>query len=140
MSVQPNGTHAKEIALHFLNAAHQPLTKNNVAKTIKHAKSALDDGYTRDEIFLTMDNVFETRKLTNIHSFGFIMSCIDEVLEKKRAAERATVILAESDKAIFEQRKEVQKDESTERNRQKAARAQLQSRLRKKFDFDMFEE
>lgn len=140
MTVQPNGTHAKEIALHFLKASNQPLTKSNVAKTIKHVMSTLGNGYTRDEVFLVMDNVFEVRKVKTVHSFGYIVSCLDQVLEEKRAAEQAVIILAASEQAISKQRDEVKEDDSTERNQQKAARTQLQSRLRKKFNFDMFEE
>lgn len=140
MTVQPNGTHAKEIALHFLKLANQPVTKTTVARTIKQAKSLLDEGYSRDEVFTVMERVFEVRKV-NIHSFGYITSCMEQVLDDMRAAKQAVHIKAASDEAIFKQRNEVEThDQSTERNRSKADRTKFQSRLGKKYDFDMFEE
>lgn len=140
MTVQPNGTHAKEIALHFLQLANQPVTKTNVAKTIKLAKATLEEGYTRDEVFAVMERVFASKR-ANIHSFGYITSCMEQMLDDMRAAEQAVHIKAASDQAISKQRNEVEtNDQSTERNRNKADRTKFQSRLRKKFNFDMFEE
>ena len=138
MTVQPNGTHAKEIALHFLSLINRAPNRNNMAQTIKLAKALMEDGYTYEEIMRVTNHVIQTRKV-DIYSFGYIVRCMDEVLEQMRASEQAVIIKAKSDEAIFKQRSEVKPDDSTERNRRKANRTNPQSRIGKKFNFDMFE-
>lgn len=139
MTVQPNGTHAKEIALHFLQKAKQETNPNNVARTIAIAKGMLSRGFTYDEIIQVIDHLLVTRN-SQIFSLLYISKAIDEVLGELRAADLAVIINEQSARAISSQRHEVKADDSTERNRAKAARAAIQSRLREKFDFDMFEE
>lgn len=138
MTVQPNGTHAKEIALHFLQKAKQELNPNNVARSTAIAKGMLSRGFTYDDIIQVIDHLLVTRN-NQIFSLLYISKAIDEVLGELRAADLAVVINEQSARAISSQRHEVKADDSTERNRAKAARASVQSRLRKKFDFDMFE-
>lgn len=142
MTVQPNGTHAKDIALYFIDMTDMRATPGIVRKTIVQAKRTLEAGYTKDEIISTIDRNLE--KGVNMYSFGYIDVSINDVLreiEKEKSKVEAKKVKEEIEEMQKSQRKAVSmSDESTERNREKARRVGVQSRLRKKLNFDMFEE
>jgi UDP-N-acetylmuramoylalanine-D-glutamate ligase len=144
MTVQPNGTVAKDIALHFVNATNQRVTPHIMRKTIQQAKSLLSSGYKKDEIISVIDFLIK-HKSANMYSLGYVNASINDILremkemEEKERLEQVRKEIAEQQSV---QRSEVVNHaESTERNREKAKRigTGLQSRLGKKFDFHMFE-
>lgn len=145
MTVPVNGTHAKDITLHFLKAAQQPITKRSMAQGIQLTKTMLANGYSKDDIIRVIDHVVE--RTANVYSMGYITRCIEDTLDELRAVDEAESRKREADSLVKQNESEIAKlrdevvnDESTQRNRRKAAnRAELQSRLGKKFDFDMFE-
>ena len=146
MTIKANGTHAKEIALHFINLTNGRATPQIMKKTVSQAKSLLTSGYTKEEIVSVIDFLIITKKL-DIFSLGYINASINDALreiaktkeiEEKEKAKEAIRQQIESQQASI--RSEVAKDdESTKRNREKARRIGVQSRFGKKFDFDMFE-
>jgi Holliday junction resolvasome RuvABC DNA-binding subunit len=141
-----NPTHAKEIALYFLDLTQDKYTPNIVARTVIQAKALLSAGYTKVEIIQVIDAVL--KKKPDVYSLGYVSSSINDILREIK--EKETSVLAEKQReklrtqiaeTIESNRSEVTRvDESTERNREKARRASAQSRFGKKFDFDMFEE
>jgi UDP-N-acetylmuramoylalanine-D-glutamate ligase len=144
MTVQPNGTVAKDIALHFVNATNQRVTPHIMRKTIQQAKSLLSSGYEKDEIISVIDFLLK-HKSANMYSLGYVNASINDILremkemEEKERLEQVRKEIAEQQSV---QRSEVVNHaESTERNRKKAERigTGVQSRLGKKFNFDMFE-
>jgi hypothetical protein len=137
-----NGTDAKTIALHFLNATTDGRnTPHVIAKTINQAKSLLNSGYTADEVCATIDYVL--KKGINMYSIGYINAVIGDVL-KEVQKEHLIQVAQEQKKLMYEKEREpigeVNVDvESTERNRRKAERISLQSGKRAQYYRDMFE-
>ena len=145
MPVPTNGTHAKEIALHYLNATDQRATPSIMVKTVSQAKSILSAGYTKEEIIRVIDAIVE--KGVVMYSIGYVSACINDVLREIKVKEDAEKAKAQAKieaermaTTALEKRNEVTTDvESTERNRSKAGRFGVQSRFGKKHNFDMFE-
>lgn len=142
MSVKVNGTHAKDIALHFLEATtDERLTPAVISKTIRQAKNLLSYGYAKDEIIRVIDAIIE--KGIHMYSLGYVNACINDVLKeleeldlKQKGIEEKKLL----EQHAMEKRSEVvTHGESTERNRDKAGRFGVQSRFGKKHNFDMFE-
>ena len=139
---QANGTHAKDIALYYLKITNvERVTPAIVGKTISQAKGLLSAGYSKEEITSVIDRVIA--KGVVMYSFGYINTCINDVLREIKQEEQLKKARIIQQQIIDEQakdRKEVtHDDESAKRNAEKARRANIQSRKRKKFDFDMFE-
>lgn len=134
MTVQPNGTKAKDIAIHFLKATNQ-MNSRNMPRTVKIAKSLLEK-YSSDSIILAIDYLIDKR--FPIYSLGFltlnIESILKEIEQKKKANEER-----EKMQDAFRQSEVMSADESSERNRSKVGRFGVQSRFGEKFNFDMFE-
>lgn len=145
--VKPNGTDAKEIAVHFINLTETRATPQIMAKTINQAKSLLESNYTKEEVLSVLDYVILEKKI-DVYSLGYVNSCINDVLreikalqQEKEKQEAKEQFRKESASIQTSQQSEVKEDdESTERNRQKAERqrSHIQSRLGEKFDFDLF--
>lgn len=138
-----NPTHAKEIALHFLERTNQPYEAKNVAKCVRMAKSLLLN-YTKEDIKYVIDTV--TKRRPDIYSIGYVASAMDDTLLDREREEDKAELLRQAQKVREEMETTVQNhrevtplDESTERNRRKAKELGIQSGLRKKYDFDMFE-
>lgn len=143
MSVQANGTHAKDIALHFLRETGvERTTPAIIAKTISQAKNILNAGYTKEEVIITIDHV--VNKGVHMYSIGYVSHVINDVLkeiEEKRTKEKAKLVAQQLQEEQAKSRSEVaSNDDSTNRNKEKARRLSVQSRVREKFNFDMFEE
>lgn len=143
MSVKVNGTDAKDIALHFLKATGvERTTPAIIAKTIAQAKSILKSGYTKEEVIDVIDHVVE--RGVRMYSIGYVSHAINDVLaeiEEKKLQEKAKDVIKEQKEQQLAQRKEVTSSgESTNRNKGKASKFGIQSRVGKKFDLDMFEE
>lgn len=143
MTVNPNGTDAKFIALHFLQetGVDRP-TSGVVARTIKQTKGLLEEGYTKDEIIATIDHLVS--RGVNMYSIGYISSAIVDVtkeLERANQKEQGKELRKELEKQQATDRKAVDMDgEVNSRNASKAGRFGVQSRKREKLNFDMFEE
>lgn len=136
---------AKEIALYFLDLTQDKFTPSIVSRNVKQSRELLEAGYTKEEIIRVIDEVL--RRNPNVYSLGYISASINDVLrelnefEKREAVEKQREEMRTQNALTIQQgRSEVSPDESTERNREKARRASVQSRFGKKFDFDMFEE
>ena len=140
--VKANGTIAKDIALYFLDITTDRYTPSIVAKTVRQAKQLLEAGYTKEEIISVIDYI-TTRTNVKMYSLGYVNYCINEVLDKINEEEKAKQIQeiieqAKKEQATVFDRGDIDND-STRRNREKVNRLNVQSRVRKKFDFDMFE-
>ncbi len=148
MTVQPNGTDARDIALRFFELRDERVTPKIIAKVINQAKHLLSASYTKKEILSVMEYVILDKKV-DVYSFGYFSACINDVLreiekiEKTKQLEQAKEeYLKQSTSIQTSQQSEVEADdESAERNRKKAEQfgASVQSRFREKFDFDLFE-
>lgn len=143
MTVKPNGTDAKDVALHFLKITGvERATPAIVAKTIVQAKSILKSGYSKEEIVSVIDHIVE--KGVRMYSLGYVSHAIHDALEEikeLRIKEEATRIAKRLQEEQIKSRSEVTSDgESSERNRNKAQRFGVKPWKRAKFDFDMFEE
>ena len=146
--VQPNGTHAGEIARHFVKATGIRVTSSIMGKTVNQAKKLLDAGFTKAEIIASIDHVVDQG--IEIYSLGFLDHCIDRCLreiKQKQIEEESRIMKEEFERKKAEEQhaiaEEVKVDvESAKRNREKAdrLRSSVQSRVREKFNFDMFEE
>lgn len=142
MSKKANGTHAKEVAIHFLNATTDGrYTRLMIAKTINIAKSILTSGFTKEEIIAVID--YFVNKGVNMYSLGYISATIGDALKevqkdvRSREAQQEMQKLEEHAKS---QQSEVSvNDESAERNRAKLTRFGVQSGVREKHHFDLFE-
>lgn len=86
--MKANGTHAKDIALHFLDKTSQRYTPEIVGKTIKQAKGILESGYTKEEIISAIDYILERK--SDVYSIAYISYGINnalEEIEKKRLSD-----------------------------------------------------
>lgn len=143
MSVKANGTDAKEIALYFMKETGvERSTPAIIAKTISQAKQILLSGYTKEEIISVIDACIG--RGIQMYSIGYISHAINDVLEEIKQKElqaKAKEVIKQQEEQQLQARSEVKTDgESTNRNKDKASRLGVQSRLGKKFNFDMFEE
>lgn len=139
MTLQPNGTDAKDIALHFINLTVERPTKAMYPKTIRQAKSLLSSGYTKEEVIKVIDYLVNTKHV-NMYSLGYVSTSINEVLKEVTELEKVELAKKELALRAEQMRNEVNHDsDSTERNREKARRISVQSRFGKKYNFDMFE-
>lgn len=146
MTVQPNGTDAKDIALHFVKVTTGRATPAIISKTVIQAKTLLQSGYTKDEIIKVIDYLIDVKKV-QMYSLGYVGSSINSVLKEIQVKEDEECKKLKSEQikkevsAIQEtQRSEVTHDgESTQRNRDKLDRFGNESRFGKKFNFNMFE-
>lgn len=140
--IQPNGTDAKDIAFHFLSMTGvERATPQVIAKTIAQAKRLLNAGYNKKEICSAIDKAVQ--KGISMYSIGYITTSIKDLLkevETDEMREKGQEIKVKMEEQYAEERKAVSDDdESAERNRKKADGFGVQSRLGKKFNFDMFE-
>lgn len=139
-----NGTHAKEVALHFLDVTEQRYTSAIIGKTTNQAKTLLAAGYTRDEIISVIDYINENTD-ANMYSLGYVNSAINNVLRKIQE-EKLIEKQEELRRKLEEERKsyiskEVNElDESTERNRNKLNKFSIQSRKREESYLNMLKE
>lgn len=141
----PNPTDAKTLALHFLDLTTKRMTPQIIARTIIQVKAVLAQGYTVEEVTKVIDYVLARK--AGVYSFGYISSAINDSLRELEAEEariryqaEAKVAHAELASTMQESRGRVTEvDDSTERNKRKAKRSNIQSRFGKKSYFDMFE-
>ena len=80
MTVQPNGTDAKDIALHFVDMTTGRATPTIMKKTIIQAKVLLSNGYTKDEIIKTIDHIIS--KGIEMYSLGYVNASINDILRE----------------------------------------------------------
>lgn len=141
--MKANPTEAKDIALYFLDAiGTERYTSAIMGRTINTAKELLRAGYTKEEICDVIDHIIA--KGIQMRSLGYISTAINDALQEikaSRVSPESAQVQEELKKFYAESRKVVQEDDDTaRRNREKATRFGNQSKLREKFNFDMFEE
>lgn len=126
------GADAKEVVLHFLERTDQRASKAIMGRTMNQAKSLMNSDYTKDEIIDVIDYIVDHTKAT-MHSFGYVNASINDMLRRVNSQK-------EKDKVAKQFRERVGNDDgSKERNRNKAGGFGFQSRIREKYNFDMFE-
>jgi hypothetical protein len=142
MTVQANGTDAKDIALHFIHKTTGRATPAIMQKTVIQAKSLLSCGYTKSEIIRVIDFILDV-KGKQLYSIGYVNACINDVLKELRQIdEKGNVkeVMKHIEEHLQQEQKEVNDDdESTQRNRDKLSRFGVQPRFGKELDFNLFE-
>lgn len=134
-NVPVNGTHAKEVALHFLERTTERFTPAMVKKTIGQVKTLMSSGYSKEEVIKVIDYLLDVKKV-NMYSLGYVNSAINNVLEELKEIEYNNI------SSISSQGKEYSKEvltdeESAKRNREKAERFGADSGFGKKHNFDL---
>lgn len=143
MTVKPNGTDAKEIALHFIELTVGRATPAIVSKTITQAKILLQSGYTKQEIIDVINYVIDVKHV-HMYSLGYVNSCINNILneikinkEKEEAIKQKEEIKQQMEEQQIQQNEVIEDGESTQRNRDKLNRFGVKPGLREKFNLDM---
>ena len=139
-----NGTHAKDIAIYFLDATTDKYTPAIVRKTIMQAKQLLETGYSKQEIIDTIDYII-LRTPAVMYSLGYLSSAINDVLrtlkEERAAVEMRRLIEESKANYVEEDTEEVVEDvESQQRNRDKLNKFGNESRKREESYLDMLKE
>lgn len=142
-----NGTHAKEVAIHFLDMTQERYTPAIVSKTIVQAKSLLGAGYTVEEIKRVIEYIVKETGVA-MYSLGYVNAAINGILEKLAEIDKEEEIQALIKKSKAEvhvntnmkEGAQVNDEGSRERNKQKLDGISLQSRKREKSYLDMLEE
>lgn len=119
-----NPTIAKDLVLHFFSLKNYTITPDVMAKSMVQMKRLLDKGYTPEQIKATMECYKD-----DMYSVGYLDHVIDEYITKEYMRK-----LKEKDL------KTLTEVNSTGNNKQKAERFNSQSRVRKKYNFDLFKE
>ncbi len=144
MTTKPNGTDAKDIALHFIKVTTDRTTPSIIARTIIQAKSLLSSGYSKDEI-IDVINYIATKKSVDMYSLGYVSASINSMLkemEQETSKQQADKLKQQIQTSFAEVPiKEVTHDcESTERNRTKSERLGVKSRIGTQPYLDLFKE
>lgn len=139
MAVRANGTHAKDIALHFVNSTTGRATKNIMVKTVQQAKSLLESGYEKQEIIDAIDYVVDVKGV-QMYSLGYISASINSILIEMKQKKEIDLAKQQIASSQVQQKEVIHDEKSGERNKRKADRFGSQSRFREKFNLDMFEE
>ena len=131
-----NATDAKDVALHFYKRKNwRP--DAILGRTVNTAKSILSNGYSKTEIISVIDYLFDTSHV-DIYSIGYVSHCINDVLDKIKK-QNLQAEAKQQQQNIPKPSVEVN-SESTERNRNKFTRANSQSNVGAKYNFDLFKE
>lgn len=136
---------ANQIAKYFINKTAGRATPAIMKKTHTQAKTLLQSGYAKEEIFKVIDFLIDEMKI-KMYSLGYINTCINDVLikiEKKesqiKALQNKTIIASEIKKYEQQNKSEVVNDiKSSQRNKTKAERLGVQSWFREKLIGDLF--
>ena len=140
MTIQPNGTDAKDIAMHFLKLTSGNMDGSNIAKTIIHAKLLLKNGYSKPQIIQVID--YLCSKKTNIYSLGYVAVSIADTLETIKKNELLKKLQQEintQENSLPKKEVEINADDS-KRNNSKLNNFGTKPRFGEKLNFDLFEE
>jgi hypothetical protein len=141
---KPNGTDAKDIALHFIDLTMGRATPAIIAKTVNQAKVLLASDYTKEEIISVIDYIVANKSVT-MYSLGYVNACINSVLREinleqdKQKANKLKQTIKTSFAKQITPKEVVVNDDSTQRNKNKCARFGVQPRVRTKPYLDLFE-
>lgn len=133
---------AREIALHFVSKMKLESAKVDweISRVTARARQLLTK-YRKHEIIDVINYSFQRN--SSIYSFGYIANYMEEVLavlESEKSKDVAKAVVAKEIAELASTREEVSFDEqSAERNRAKASRFGVQSRIGEKYPFDLFE-
>jgi hypothetical protein len=136
--IQPNGTDAKDIAIYFCDVTNQQKTSANIRKFISQSKILLTRGYTKENIFKTIDYI-TTKTNAKMYSVGYVIACIDDVLKEIEKAELKKSVqndLAQINTGL--QNEVIEDVKSAERNRNRTTKFGVQSRFREESFIDLF--
>jgi hypothetical protein len=139
MTVIANGTHAKDIALHFVDRTTGRATKAIMAKTVTQAKSLLESDYEKKEIIDAIDYVIDVKGV-QMYSLGYISASINTILLEMKQQKEINLAKEQIASSQVQQKEVIHDEESTSRNQRKANGFGAKSRIREKFNFNMFEE
>jgi len=131
---------AHEIACYYIELTDGRATKTIMSKTTNQAKSLLADGYTKKEIIEVIDYIVNVKHV-DMYSFGYVNTTINSFLreiKKKKAHEIALETKREIASMSDIPCKEVV-DYDTQRNKDKLGGFGIESRIREKYDLNMFE-
>ena len=126
---------SSKITLYYLRRIGVEADKNNIAKTMRIAKSLLYD-YSEEDILDTIDFILDVKKV-DMYSLGYVSASISTLIKDVRK-ERAR-------KVVRGMTQESSRDEVTiehgsqERNRDKRQQLGVQSRIREKYSKHLFE-
>lgn len=141
--IKANGTDAKDIAIHFINATSGRATPSIMARTINQAKTLLTSGYTKEEVKETIDYIISNKNI-DMYSLGYVSTCINNILKEIIKTKQKNISNLEKEK--LDELNKAKQDEvevdgnSAERNRAKTSRFGVQPRFGKEFTFDLFKE
>lgn len=141
MTSTANGTHAKDIALYFLEKTEQRYTASIIARTVNQAKTLLSADYSKDEIISVIDYIVDKSDV-DMYSLGYLNSNINRILRlvKKEDTKEEVEKQKKESVNISLKREVVNVDESNNRNKDRINRYGIQSRKRKEYNFDMLKE
>ena len=127
----------QEITRYFINNVIGQADQRFWKRTAAQVKS-LNKNYSKDQIIQVIDYlVYE--KNVNLYSFGYVSAAINDVLETLNCRNLANQEKEKMEKHHIQGREVKKDDKSGERNRGKAEQLGLQSRIREKYSFDLFE-
>lgn len=133
-----DGTEAKDIALYFFDATNQRATPQIFSKTIIIAKSILQGGYSREEIYESIDYLIGEG--VSMYSLGYLSTCINDVLfkiSKNKQIERNYEVKEALDEHLQDERAKGNAYEIKTNNRSKRKRLGVQSQFREKFNIHL---
>lgn len=138
MKSKENGTHAKEVAIYFLDKTQDKYTPAIIAKMINQVKNIMSCGYNKEEIISVIDYLIDVKGV-KIYSLGYINSAINDTLEviKKETYNSKVEEMLNKEREVTEEVKV--NEDSNQRNREKSERFGTNTRFGEKHNFDMLE-
>jgi hypothetical protein len=129
----------RDVAIYFLNLSNQEKSRTNIIRAVKSAGTLLES-YSSSQVKDVIEYLIDVKKI-DLYSLAYLNNHMDKYLEEIENI-RLKETYAEHIKNIQTQpTQEVSVDEqSVERNNGKLHRFGIQSRVREKFNFDLFEE
>lgn len=129
----------RDVAIYFLNLSNQEKSRTNIIRAVKSASTLLEN-YTSNQVKDVIEFLIDVKKI-DLYSLAYLNNHMDKYLEEIENV-RLKETYAEHIKNIQTQpTQEVSiNEQSVERNNGKLHRFGIQSRVREKFNFDLFEE
>ena len=135
-----NGTEAKDIAIYFFEKIKKKPTSSDMKKTVPMAKKLLKE-YTKTEILWAINLYTDIiPPFGGMHSLGYLFYGMPKAIEIKKANEMKEKIAKYKEK---ENKPKVYQESDTNginRNKEKLARRNTDTRKRKKYSLDLFKQ
>lgn len=130
-----NPTDARTVALEFHRLVFGKVINGKVAQTVVQAKRLLDEGYDVEDILLLVEYIVRYTSV-NMYSLGYVSAVIRDLLPKAKVKQEYEKQLKLQEE-MAEKARELEVQNDAERNRSKARDFGIQSRGRKKHNFDL---